>query len=431
LANLLSTLHKFTDVTSGREMEECQQDAVLRIVHLMTRFPPAVRTAYVLMRGETPHPSECAALSQCLYEILKDMIPRTVIGNDPQRFFEGSRLLLGLILGKAKTLRVSASNSRFPYTTMRVYDLRNAVTMLPVRGVSVQAKSGLIDVGLYDAFAEDGVLDWDNGTDTTKASTLDRRLSRVATLSGGIKAKIVVFNPDVVAFATKYPDKDISTVVAQSEATNLQYLATMCSSNELSVVPPSHLASASAPVLTLDRDGFLAVYIGREGCGSAGRDILMFRPLSGEEAIDVSVITQLLVPILARRNADGTAVFEAYGSHHRQVREPDEAVVVCVDLSQSMNERCGFIDIEENEDATASIRSRQPAVTASTISPVEHPGGERLALEELKGNRSRSRLFDVMLTFLQSFSKTTSRSRICWLLCMLAMEIAIVFKMQV
>lgn len=400
LANLLSTLYKFTDVTSGREMEECQQDAVLRIVHLMTRFPPAVRTAYVLMRGETPRPSECAALSQCLYEILKDMIPPTIIRNDPQRFFEGSRLLLGLILGKAKTLRVSASSSRFPYTDMRVYDLRNAVTMLPVRGASVQAKSGLIDVGLYDAFAEDGVLDWDNGTDTTKASTLDRTLSRIATLSGGTKAKIVVFNPDAVAFATRYPDKDISTVVAQSEATNLQYLATMCSSNELSVIPPSDLASASAPVLTLDRDGFLAVYVGREGCGGvAGRDILMFRPLSGEEGVDVSVITQLLVPILARRNADGTAVFEAYGSHHRQVKEPDEAVVVCVDLSQSMNERCGFIDVEENEDATASISSHQSAVTDSTIPYVEHPGGERLALEELKGDRSRSRWFDVLLTF--------------------------------
>jgi hypothetical protein len=263
--------------------------------------------------------------------------------------------------------------------------------MLPVRGVSVQAKSGLIDVGLYDAFAEDGVLNWDNGTDTTKTSRLDRKLSRVATLSGGIKAKVVVFNPDAVAFATKYPDEDISTVVTQAEATNLQYLATMCSSNELSVVPPSDLASASAPVLTLDRDGFLAVYVGREGCGSAGRDILMFRPLSGEEAVDVAVITQLLVPILARRNADGTAVFEAYGSHHRQVREPDEAVVVCVDLSQSMNERCGFIDIEENEDATASIGSRQPAVAPITTPPVEHPGGERLALEELKGYQSRFR----------------------------------------
>lgn len=43
----------------------------------------------------------------------------------------------------------------------------------------------------------------------------------------------------------------------------------------------------------------------------------MFRPLTGEEAVDVSVITYLLVHILARSNADGTSISEAYGSHHR------------------------------------------------------------------------------------------------------------------
>jgi hypothetical protein len=176
-------------------------------------------------------------------------------------------------------------------------------------------------------------------------------------------------------------------VIAQAEYSNLQYLATMCSNSGLSVVPPSDLPSASPPVLTLDRHGFLAVYVGREGCGGApGKDILTFRPLVGEEAVDVSVLTQLLIPILERRKADGTAVFEAYGNHHRQIKDQDEAVIVCVDLSMSMDERCGFIDIEQSEDADASIRQ---AVNKNSMTitgpPVETPGGERLALDELKG----------------------------------------------
>jgi len=77
----------------------------------------------------------------------------------------------------------------------------------------------------------------------------------------------------------------------------------------------------------------------------------MFRPTSSvvEEAVDVSIITQLLIPILERRNADGTAVFEAFGDHTRQVKDPDEIVVLCVDASASMDDRCGFIDVEENE----------------------------------------------------------------------------------
>ncbi|KAF9695209.1 hypothetical protein EKO04_006853 [Ascochyta lentis] len=406
MANLLSTLRTFTHITSGRNMEEDQQDAILRILHLMTRFPPAVRTAYVLMRGETPQLSECAALSQCLYEVLKDTVPLAIIQKDPRRFFEGSRLLFGLILSKAKKLRVAASNDTvsLPYTTMQVHDLRNAITMLPVRGLAVQSRAGLVDTGLHDAFTEGGVLVWTNGNDTAKASSIDRRLNRIVTLAGGRKAKVVTFNSDLVAFTDRYLDKSIDAVIAEAEYTNLQYLATMCSNNGVSVLPPADLPSASPPVLTIDRHGSLAVYVGREGCGGEpGRDILTFRPLSGEEAVDVSVITQLLVPILERRKADGTAVFEAYGSHHRQIKDPDEAVVVCVDLSTSMNSRCGFNDVEESEDADASVSRAVRRVSAAIASPpVEYPGGERLALDELKEYLLGHSSFEDMLAIVRT-----------------------------
>lgn len=96
----------------------------------------------------------------------------------------------------------------------------------------------------------------------------------------------MAFNTDAVALSSHYPDKDINTIVAQAEVSNLQYLATMCSNNRLGVTAPADLQSADPPVLTLDRQGFLAVYVGREACGGvAGRDILTFRPLSGEEAV--------------------------------------------------------------------------------------------------------------------------------------------------
>lgn len=69
-------------------------------------------------------------------------------------------------------------------------------------------------------------------------------------------------------------------------------------------------------MLTLDRQGSLDVYVGREACGGdAGKDILIFRPAVGEESVDASVITQLLEYILNRRNADGTNIFEAFGDH--------------------------------------------------------------------------------------------------------------------
>jgi hypothetical protein len=54
-SNLLSTLRVFTHLAAGSNMGDERQDAVLRMIHLLTQFPPAVRATYILMRGETPH----------------------------------------------------------------------------------------------------------------------------------------------------------------------------------------------------------------------------------------------------------------------------------------------------------------------------------------------------------------------------------------
>lgn len=92
-------------------MECARQDAMSHNIHLLIRFPPAVRAAYILTRGETPRLSERAALSQCLYEVLKTVVPLQTVRSDLKRFFEGSRLLVGLILENAKNMKAPTLNS--------------------------------------------------------------------------------------------------------------------------------------------------------------------------------------------------------------------------------------------------------------------------------------------------------------------------------
>lgn len=391
LANLLSSLRVFADLTSASNMEANQQDSVLHVIHLLTRFPPAVRTMHILMRGETPSLSERAALSQCFYEILKDVVPIRVIKSDHTRYLEGTRLLLGLILEKSKHIKLLPHDSHaiLPYVSMSVFDLRSADTMKPVRGIPVQTQSGLLETGTYNAFVDKGILNWNNGRDSSRIHAHDAQWNRVAILSGGAKSKVVTFSADAAAFSLRYADRgDVNNVITKQDYSSLLHLASLCSRNGLGVSPPSTLSSVTPPVLTFDREGSLAVYVGREACGgNAGRDILMFRPIAGDEAVDTAIITQLLEPILARRKADGTAVFEAFGDHHRQTKAPDEAVMFCVDLSTSMNERCGLVDIEESEDTDASVNLRPRADFPSSASHlVENKGGERLAFDELKGN---------------------------------------------
>jgi hypothetical protein len=111
--------------------------AVHILTYLLTSFPPAVRAAYILMRGETPRYPERAALSQHLYKALKAVVPLCIGGSNPLRLFESPRLLFGLILEEAKNLKVTKINddSNLPYLGMSVYDLRNMITMDPVLSV--------------------------------------------------------------------------------------------------------------------------------------------------------------------------------------------------------------------------------------------------------------------------------------------------------
>ncbi|KAI4677039.1 hypothetical protein J4E81_010999 [Alternaria sp. BMP 2799] len=388
IASMLSTLRVFTELTANGSMEDDRRDAVLHMVHLLTQFPPAIRAAHILMRGETPGLPERAALAQCLYEILKNVVPLQTIRSDPKRFFEGSRLLFGLILEKAKQMKITTEDAGLPYIGMKVYDLRNLTTMQPVLSQPVQTTFGLVDAGFHEAFVEQGLLCWTDGDSSKRTSTVDQTWDRIAKVSGGTKTQVLVFNSDVVRSSSRYVDGgDINKIISPAEYVDLTYLANLCSRNQLSVTPPASLASASPPVLTLDRNGFLAVYVGRAACAEAGRDILLFRPgcAEEEEAVDVSIITQLLEPILTQRKADGTIVFESYGDNHRMMTAPDEVTMICVDLSASMKDRCGFDDVQTSEDAHIVIRRATPiTVAASQMPPVENDAFELPDVDALK-----------------------------------------------
>jgi hypothetical protein len=141
-----------------------------------------------------------------------------------------------------------------------------------------------------------------------------------------------------------------------------------------------------------DRFDFLAMYVGRQACGEAGRDINMFRPTSTviEEAVHVSIITQLLVPILGQRNADGTGVFESFGDHTRQVKDPDKIFMVCIDASASMNDHCEFIDVEDNEDQLSDDDNE--AMGGAESDGVSESGSRNPAFDRYVNTKHRSRL---------------------------------------
>jgi hypothetical protein len=67
MALFLSTLRVFCTIPSHNHAEPQMKDAILELFHRLTNFPPCVRALHILLRGETPAASECAAVSQAMY----------------------------------------------------------------------------------------------------------------------------------------------------------------------------------------------------------------------------------------------------------------------------------------------------------------------------------------------------------------------------
>jgi hypothetical protein len=260
MAMLLSSLRVFTDRIGAKRMEHPTQDAVLHIFNLLTRFPPAVRAVHILMHGKSPRLCERAALAQALYEVLKSVVPLQLIKSDMTRLFEGARLLFGLILEKAKHVKLR-EDLQMPYiSSLKVLDLRNTFTTMEPIANPVQTPFGLVEEGYYEAFKEGGILYWKTGEQPLAALPLDERTRRACLLSGGLVPELTVLDLNALNSIASYANKgEPDGIIPPRELSDLNHLSALCSRNELSVLPPSALPSAEAPALTLDREGLLAV----------------------------------------------------------------------------------------------------------------------------------------------------------------------------
>lgn len=271
MAAFLSSLRLFTDRMNTKKMNQTSQNAILCLVLFFTRFPPALRAIYTLMSGKSPRPSECAALVQVLYEVVKDIVPLELVDSDEARILEGSRLLFGFLLDRAIQMEDADQNS-FPYLwSLKTIDLKSFETMEPVE-VPVLTSVGLVEEGYYKAYREGGILSWCNGEEPLEAVRLDHQTRRIALLCGGMVPEITIFDSDSLSHLSPGRDIEVEELIKEQSFSSLNHLTTLCGRNNFAVVPPADLPSSTAPALTLDQDGLLAVYVGRTPCAAPGKE---------------------------------------------------------------------------------------------------------------------------------------------------------------
>ena len=306
MAMMLSSLRVFAQLAKQHKLGDRYRAAVLSVFAGLSKYAPAIRSLYLLLQAAKPTASDCVALSHSLFEILGDIVPEELISNDRGRLFEGARLLFGLISEKARELAQSDANLIIALTDFH----------------PVQAHHALV-ASTVDCHDDSDRV----GSDPTL---------RVCTLSGVRDRSVIVFRGqfDSLPAVVLDPTKDVA------------YLAELCGQSGLAVWRPTTLASAAAPCLAFDEDGLVCVYTGREPCALPSRDMGVFRPLHGESTPDMAQVESKLAPFLTQYALDGTDVFDVVGSpRSRQLDAPDEILVFCIDISQSMEENTAFLDV--------------------------------------------------------------------------------------
>lgn len=411
----LASLRVFASKINTKEMDTRRQNIVLKLIHDMTRYFPAVRAVRMLMDGKTLRPNESAATVQSLAEALRDLVPLNLIENDERRYLEGSRLLFGFILQKVGTLatepmaRADEGNDKGqPYLDLfKTVDLRDVRTNEFIVD-PIQTDLGLMERGCYNAFKRGGILSQPGAEDVDiLSSSPDLPALRAATSNSGVGPEASYYETNTIRASLSIKDLNKNVLEElRGFSRDLRYLGMLSDRSGMNVVHPTSLKSAKAPVLTLDRDGYLCVYVGRAACAPPDRDISIFRPVHGsEEAIDVNIVAQLVEPVLRLREHDGTIIFELLsGSLRSENAKPTELLMFCVDCSQSMDSASDFHEIQEN-----SVDPVRPEATIGDV-PVAGEIDEVISLDDMRDWIADYESFDDMLGLVASAETRTRRA---------------------
>ena len=151
MAIFLSSLRVFSHIATS--LESKHHNMLLYLMHSLTKFPPVIRAFDILMRRATPAPSDCAVIAQTMFEILRDVVPHGIIKFNPGRFFEGARLLFGLLLDKCKTCSMDGNGLSSPYqTSLKTIQAADAATSEPIL-YPVNTDLGLLEHGCFMALS--------------------------------------------------------------------------------------------------------------------------------------------------------------------------------------------------------------------------------------------------------------------------------------
>ncbi|KAJ7484167.1 hypothetical protein FB451DRAFT_1169243 [Mycena latifolia] len=335
IATLLSSLYLFSDSVARKDIAAEQK--VLALAYTLFRFPPAIRTLAELLLNKVPQPENKSALAEALYHALTEFssrAPYAITSREPRRF-ETVRILLAYIAGAADT-----PSAAVPQRPVEEVSLLCTLSQKRLRD-PVLLQSALVERRAANLHQPGGALYRPNHATPPSSivelsnndiipQLLPRAHSFLATSALLLRVGDIGSAPPSAMSTLDAAARDFSSAIRRANQTDLASQG------------PLDLKSVDvvAPRIVVDQDGLLAVFTGR-GCGTS-RDVNFFRPTNGGDTeVDVNDVSHALQKVITIRKAEDTWQVDTFGDVSAVARPPDEAIVLCLDLSESMNGQSG------------------------------------------------------------------------------------------
>jgi hypothetical protein len=355
-----------TIMTKEIEKKRASLENFLELLWEITHFPPAL-IAFRLFyeRGylavQTGSYSALSVLAECFREISLRMVP-PYITDRPDSVLEASRQVFGWLY----SLRSEASLSSDGSQTL--------VHPVELRDISISENGDITGIFDHQVRVEVPVRVRGQVSSQKKLLVSLQNLNHVP--PPALALALNGLEGSQCNYYFHLPPKSRSLLGHKRTATlhsgdfdNL--LETTNQVHAFKMVGPLQLvecASTSLPIITLDSDGFVSTYDQRDVlCGE--REFSTWNSIKGHKTMGQTNpgqhLLQKLEPIIAQRKKDKTWAIDSWttsGMDH-DMTDPEEAVVICVDLSWSMQGEMGSGWLENQETGAVKTLSGKDKLT--------------------------------------------------------------------
>ncbi|KAJ7739067.1 hypothetical protein DFH07DRAFT_840632 [Mycena maculata] len=362
MAALLSSLYLFAHSVAQKGVAVEQR--VLALAYAVLRFPPAVRTLAELLLNKVPRPEDKAALAEALFHALDEFSSRgpDAITSREKRRFETVRIFLAYI--------ASAADGESQATPQRPVEEISLVCAMSRKRLTdpVSLDSGLVERAVAMLYQPGGSLYRPNSANPVspivELSPTDPVLQLLPCLPA-LRAPSALF---LRVQDIGWPPRAFMCTL---DTAARDFVAAIRRANQTDLVSqgPLELKSVEviAPRIVVDQEGLLAVFTGR-GCGTS-RDVNFFRPTNGGDTeVDVNDVSHAQQNIIKERTAEDTWQVDSFGGVSNVARPPDEAIVLCLDLSESMNKQSGVRTSEPTtQEAAFDLEAEANAIVTECV----------------------------------------------------------------